>query len=703
MRYEGWKNITLNKRLLVLTTSLLLISAITIGYSGYTIAKHQLDQKGETILKNSVKMAKMLIASKYKEVQSGQTDEAEAIENIKETLQGKLQNDGTRLLHHNIDLGENGYFIIYDLKGNEVMHPTLEGQNVLDVQDPSVEGFYLVKDQIKKGLGGGGFTYYTWQYPYSNNIGRKVTYSEYDEHWKWIVVASSYTSDFNQGAYDIIKVLIFASTLLLALGIVGSKMFVERITMPIHQVLEGMKAVEKGEYSGIPLAKTHDEVGMLTSGYNQMIMAINDANAILQKQAEHIRYLAFYDELSQLPNRNQFKNDVDDRISEIKHNGYLLQIDLFEFSMINSTIGFENGNTIIQQIGKSISEMSKNVKYVARISGNEFCIWLEGLKVEDIEPILIDLKKKITHQLNLMEINQNIDFYSTLAIYPEHGCTFEVLYNKASIAMKYAKEGRILKTFLYQEEMEFAFDKEIQIRNHLKGALQNEEISIVYQCKVDATTNEIVGVEALARWFSSNLGFVSPGVFIPAIHQTNLTVEFGDYILTKVLKEYSQLTEKYNKNITVSINISPLFFLEKGFIERVKNKVTTYNIPAERVILEITEDIFINDFKLVDGIIRELKQAGFKISLDDFGTRYSSLNYLMNLNIDELKIDKSFVDQILSDEKAHEMFKIVCNIAEVFDYDIVAEGVETMEQLEIIAQAGVRIIQGYLFSRPEGV
>lgn len=703
MRYERLKNFTLNKRLLVLTTSLLLVSIITIGYSGYTIAKHQLDLKGETILKNSVKMAKMLIASKYNEVQAGQTDEDTAIESIKETLQGKLQSDGTRLLHHTIDLGKNGYFIIYDLEGNEIMHPTLEGQNVLDVQDPSVEGFYLVRDQIEQGLNGGGFTYYTWQYPHSEKIGRKVTYSEYDNHWKWIIVASAYTSDFNQGAYDIIKVLIGASAILLALGMIGSKMFVGRITRPIHKVLEGMKAVEKGEYSIISLTNTKDEIGLLTNGYNQMITAINDANEVLEKQAEHIKYLAFYDELSELPNRNQFKKDVDNRIMDIDANGYLLQIDLFEFNMINSTIGFENGNIIIQQIGKSISEISEYAKFVARISGNEFCIWLEDIGIEHIDRILLNLKKNIEQQLNLIEINQNIDFYSTLAIFPDHGNTFELLYNKASIAMKYAKEGRVLKTFLYEADMELEFDKEIKIRNHLKGAIQNKEISIVYQSKIDILTNTVVGVEALARWFSSDLGFVSPSVFIPAIHQTNLTVEFGDYILTQVLKEYSKLKEKYNENISVSINISPLFFIEKEFVQRVKNKIKAFNIPAEKVILEITEDIFINDFKLVDNIISELKRAGFQISLDDFGTRYSSLNYLMNLKIDELKIDKSFVDQILSDHKAYEMFKIVCSIARIFDYDIVAEGVETIDQLEKISQAGVRTIQGYLFSKPEAV
>lgn len=703
MKYEKWKKFTLNKRLLVLTMSLLLVSAISIGYSSYTIAKHHLDQKGETILKNGVKMAKMLIASKYNEVALGQTDEDEAIESIKQMLQGQLQDDGTRVLHHIIDLGENGYFIIYDLEGNEVMHPTLEGQNVLDVQDPSVEGFYLVRDQIEKGLQGGGFTYYTWEYPYSNKIGRKVTYSEYDEHWKWIVVAGAYTDDFNQGAYNILKVLGVASVLLFVLGMIGSKMYVERITMPIRQVLDGMKAVEKGEYKSISPINTSDEIGMLTSGYNQMVLAINEANTTLGRQAEHIKYLAFYDELSQLPNRNQFKKDVDDRLLELDHNGYLLQLDLFEFKTINSTIGFENGNKIISQIGESINEMGDYAKYVARISGNEFCVWIEDLEVEEIGHNIEILKKNITQQLYLFGINQSIDFYSTLSLYPDHGNSFEDLYNKASIAMKYAKEERLLKTFLYNSDMEVAFDKEIQIRNHLRGALLNEEISIVYQCKVDSISKVVIGVEALARWSSSTLGFVSPTVFIPAIHHANLTVEFGDYVLTHVFKEYHLLKEKYHDNITISINISPLFFIEKEFIERVRNKIEMFHIPPNKVILEITEDIFINDFRLVDETIEELKQSGIKISLDDFGTRYSSLNYLMNLDIDELKIDKSFVDQILTDKKAFEMFKIVCNLAEVFDYDIVAEGVETIEQLEKISEAGVRIIQGYLYSKPEAL
>lgn len=703
MEFPKRRKLTLNKRLLLLISILLLTSTITIGFAGYTIAKQQLDEKGEIILQNSVKMAKMIISTKYNEVQTGQIEEKKAIESIKETLLGKMQDDGTRLVHHTIDLGKNGYFMIFDLEGNAVMHPMLEGQNVYDVRDLSDNEFYLVRDQIEKGKNGGGFTYYTWNLPHSEKIGRKVTYEEYDDHWHWIVIASSYTADFNEGAYGILKVLLVVSVLVLVVGITWSTMYVGRITFPIRQVFEGMKAVEQGEFLNVQATNTNDEIGMLTTGYNQMVKAINEATAILDKQADHIKYLAFYDELSELPNRNQFKENVSNRLLYLNQKGYLLQIDLLDFKMINSTIGFENGNMIIQQIGKAIADIEGYAKYVARISGNEFCIWIEEIEVNEIEKALEVLKRKISHQLYQMEINQSIDFYSAVASYPDHGTTFEILYNKASIAMKYAKEERSLKVFQYDIDMEDAFEKEIQLRKYLKNAIVNQEISMVYQCKVDALTKEVVGVEALARWSSSILGKVSPAVFIPAINQTNLTVEFGDYILTRVLSEYQQLKEKYNKDITVSVNISPLFFLERGFLERVKKGIERFQVPADKVILEITEDIFINDFSLVDGIIGELKKLGFKISLDDFGTRYSSLNYLKNLKIDELKIDKSFVDQILFDEKAYQMFKFVCDIANVFNYDVVAEGVESIEQLEKISEAGVRIIQGYLFSFPEAL
>ncbi|MBC7959824.1 MAG: EAL domain-containing protein [Vallitaleaceae bacterium] len=703
MRQYKWNQFTLNKRLLLFISILMLISTTTLGFSGYAIAKQQLDEKGETILKNSVKMARMIISTKYDQVLSGQIEEQDAIEELKETLSGVMQKDGTRKLHHLVDLGKNGYFMIYDLDGNEVMHPMLEGQNVLDVRDVYDDGFYLVKDQIKKGLSGGGFTHYSWAYPHSSEIGKKVTYSEYDGNWRWIIIASAYTSDFNQGAYGIIKVILVVSFVLLAIGIIGSIMFVVRITKPIGQVFNGMKAVEMGVYASIDAETAKDEIGMLTSGYNQMVSAINEAKTHLDEQAKHIRYLAFYDELSGLPNRNQLKEEVNSRLTNMDFIGTLVQIDVVDFKMINSTIGYENGNTILQQIGRALSNILGDVQYVARMSGNEFCIWTEGLKPEAIETMLVTLKIFIKKQLLQIDIIQGIEFYCVLVNYPAHGDTFEALYNKTSIAMKYAKVAKSFHVIPYDAIMEESFEKEMQMRKYLKMAIEQGEITIAYQNKVDSSTKEVVGVEALARWHSPTLGAVSPVVFIPAIQKTNSTIEFGCYILRKVLGDYTGLQKKFHDEITVSINISPLFFMEKSFVSRVEEGIKKFNVPANKIILEITEDILIDDLDYILSVIDELRRMGVKISLDDFGTRYSSLNYLKSLKIDELKIDKSFVDQILTDEKAFQMFKFVCNIAAVYHYDIIAEGVETIEQLEKITEAGVRIIQGYLFSRPEAL
>jgi EAL domain-containing protein (putative c-di-GMP-specific phosphodiesterase class I) len=237
--------------------------------------------------------------------------------------------------------------------------------------------------------------------------------------------------------------------------------------------------------------------------------------------------------------------------------------------------------------------------------------------------------------------------------------------------------------------------------NHLHKALKNHEITVYYQSKINFETKKVVGVEALARWKSEELGFVPPNIFIPAITKLNLMNEFGSYMIDQVLGSYKKIQKKYGEDVSVSINISPANFMDSKFYSRLKETVLHYQVPPEKVILEITEDVFISDYDGICDIITKVHNLGIRVSIDDFGTGYSSLNYLTNMNFDEMKIDKSFIDQIIDDEKVFKLFQILCNIAEVYGYDIVAEGVETKKQLEKIKETSLKVIQGYLFSKPE--
>jgi EAL domain-containing protein (putative c-di-GMP-specific phosphodiesterase class I) len=269
--------------------------------------------------------------------------------------------------------------------------------------------------------------------------------------------------------------------------------------------------------------------------------------------------------------------------------------------------------------------------------------------------------------------------------------------------MKVAKEKNDFIIHVYKDEMREQIENELMLSRHLSNAIQDREIVPYYQSKIDYRNMACTGVEALSRWFSKELGFIPPGIFIPAISKLNLTDRFTRYVLDRVLGDYRKICEKYGEGVTVSLNISPVSFLAPEFVEYVDSMLKKHKVLADRLILEITEDVLISDHRAVSKTITELHRIGVKISIDDFGTGYSSLNYLVNIDFDEMKIDKSFIHQMEKDEKAYQLLKIICEIAELHHYSLVAEGVETTAQLDLIKDTPLSIIQGYLFSKPEAL
>ncbi|MDF1617156.1 EAL domain-containing protein [Petrocella sp. FN5] len=694
---------SLNKKLMMVFVVLLSLATFGIGVSGYYIASKALQDKGEVTMKNAVVMALKLIEAEYDKSLAGATTEEEAKENVKVALLGPMNEDGTRTLHGRIDLGENGYMIIYDLEGTEIMHPTLEGLNVIDVTDMKNPNNYIVRDQIEKGLNGGGFTYYSWVLPHSDVIADKIAYAGYDPNWGWIVSATAYEMDFNASARIILFVLVFIYLGLMILITVIAAGILRRVTRPVILVSEGMGGVSKGVYQTIPEVNSQDEIGQLTKGYNLMVASMEVTRKNLTLQTERLTYLAYNDELTKLPNRNRFKKHVITRMKQCNKEAYLVQLDIRAFKVINSTMGYDQGDELLKKIGTYFRSLVKDIFFIARTSGNEFSIWLEEKSAVQVRASIEKLQEGIHKFLITNEFLHPLDYHVAIANYPDQGLDFEMLYNKVSMAMKHAKEQRNTKIYLFDSDMEKAIIDELEMRKYLKVAIEEKKIAIHYQEKYDFVKNKVVGVEALSRWFSDELGYVPPNVFIPALSELNLTSKFGDYIIDKVMGDYAKLKEIYGDGVTVSINISPTHFLEVGFLTTIMHALVYHNVPAEKVILEVTEDIFIADFKKIATIITSLHVLGLKVSIDDFGTGYSSFNYLKSIDFDEMKIDKTFMDQIIEDDKAFKLFQILCDIAKIYDYDIVAEGVETMEQLEMIQGTSLSIVQGYLFSKPQPI
>lgn len=694
-----WYAISLSNKLIFFIIIILLGSISASSLTGYFLAKAELDEKGKIILKNSVILAELYAESKYHLVKSEEMEKEAVLESIRTQLIGEKKADGTRKLDNQVDFGENGYFIIYDLDGNEIMHPSLEGENVWSVVDPENKDFYLVQDQIRKAINGGGFTYYSWDYPNEDYIGDKVSYSKFIDEWDLVLVGTAYLSDFNSAANNILRISLLAAIILLYIGVVVSVSFVKSINQPINKIVNAMKDVGKGQYRKVNTVYSDEEMGKLVGGFNDMVDSLEKSKFDLKKQQEKIEYLAYYDQLSGLANYNRFKEFIKSRINEKNTQGTLVQLDIKDFKAINSLIGYENGNKIIKIIGDSLKEIMDQNNMIARTSGNEFSIWIENKT--DINALIGKLKKTYDQKIKNEDTSFDIDFYKTVVNYPVHGKTFDEIFRKASVAMKYVKDLGESDLITFEEEMADQLDKEISLLTHIKKAIVEEEFTAAYQSKVDVKTKEVVGVEGLTRWQSETLGYVSPYDFMQIINTSDLSTKFGEYTMNLMFGDYFDLVNKYGRKITLSINISPLFFLDVNFIEIVRKYMEKYKLPPNRVIFEITEDVLIYDFEEVRSRIRILHDIGINISIDDFGTGYSSLNYLQEIQADELKIDKSFVDEILTDRRRYEVFTYLCKMAKAYNYDVVVEGVETLEQYEKIKNDEINLIQGYLFSKPE--
>lgn len=698
-----FKNRSFGQKLILFTTGMLFIASVVIGIFSYMVARNALIEKGKTILQNGVKSALILIDDMNKEVVNGSISLEEAQENIKLYLLGPLNEDGTRQNKTPVDFGEHGYYIIYSQTGVEIMHPTLEGQNVWEFTDKArrSQPFYLVQDKIKKAQNGGGFTEYTWEYPYSEELGRKIVYSELDPNWGWVVTAGSYISDFDAAALMILRITVITMVGVIILGYLFARSYIHSITKPITTVVEAMKEAEEGRYQSIPPVEMVDELGNLIHGFNTMISAIDTAQKNLVQKDDQLLQYAYYDPLSSLPNAYYFKKYVSDRLKESKTNAAMLLVDIKDFNIINSIYGTGYGDKIISFLGKKVKEKQTSNSFVARISGNEFAIWLENIDETKITQVLDHVIDDFKQSMQSSNFISHIDFYTSVVVLDDGDVHYDQVYKKSSTALQYAKNHKHIKVTRYKDEMYRTLERESTLLTLAELAIDTDEFVVNYQQKIDARTHKVCGVESLSRWYSPELGFVSPAEFIPMLHKSNLMVLFTNVVISKVIDDLPKLKQLYGEDITVSINISPVSFFNDGFVSFLKSLIQSRGIKASSVMLEITEDVFISDFETVKTRILDLKKLGVKISLDDFGTGYSSLNYLSKFNFDEIKVDKSFIDHVHVDKTAFSLFDAIVKIAQSLNCDVVAEGVESMEQVQTIMEAGCHLIQGYVFSKPK--
>lgn len=408
--------------------------------------------------------------------------------------------------------------------------------------------------------------------------------------------------------------------------------------------------------------------------------------------------IAYYDGLTDLYNRPGFEEQLVKQIENQNIPGYIIFVSLRNLNVINVLYSEEAGDDVLHRIGQLLKSLDNKGEIFGRVGGNEFAVWSPLTSADAVKTKMQNIKAFYMTSPHIPMLKERINYCASAAPYSGHGSVMKI-YGNASLALTYAKHHNIESLLFYDRTFEERLKYEDQLRHNLKRAVKNREIHLVYQPVVEGHTRIVKRVEALARW-QLITECVSPAVFVPLTEVMNLSVPFGKLTVAKAVNDYSDLCLKYGEDLKISINISPTFLMSEGFVDYLEETVASRQISTSAIILEVTEEVVIRGIEEVNQVLKSLRTLGFLISLDDFGSGYSSLRYLTLLEVDELKIDKTFIDNIRTDHRASILVRTIIQLSESYGLGLVAEGVEEKGQLDLLLAMGCSMIQGYYFGRP---
>ncbi|RSD26633.1 sensor domain-containing protein [Mesobacillus subterraneus] len=419
-----------------------------------------------------------------------------------------------------------------------------------------------------------------------------------------------------------------------------------------------------------------------------------------RKKAEKtIKYMAYYDVLTGLPNRNMVRKHLKASLKNEEEQLAVLFLDLDRFKIINDTKGHRVGDLLLKVVAGRLKNAVQERGLVSRQGGDEFIIVLKGMTKE----LVIEVAEKVLQEFAEAIEVEGQEFFVTpsigISMAPADGKDEETLIKHADTAMYLAKERGKNNYQFYTNQLHGLSSRKMELENGLRKALEQDQLLLHYQPQVHLESGEIIGVEALVRWQHHEKGVISPGEFIPLAEETGLIVPIGKWVLERAAAQNKAWQDKGLRHIPVSVNLSVRQLQEDRFIDMLKKILDDTQLAPSFLDLEITESVMQNSEKTAR-ILDQLKELGVTLAIDDFGTGYSSLSLLKHLPIDKIKIDKSFVDDIIHHANQGAMVKTIIDMGHNLQFSVIAEGVEEQEQVEFLMENGCQVGQGYHFSKP---
>ncbi len=429
-------------------------------------------------------------------------------------------------------------------------------------------------------------------------------------------------------------------------------------------------------------------------------MRLEILNRQLVESSKELEFLSLYDSVTGLPNRSLFHDRLSQNLTQAVVTNKkiaLLLIDLDSFKQINEALGHDRGDLLLNKIARRFTEEMQGNETLARLGGDEFVVILPDYNASSgnkrAQQFIQLLKPAFSIDNNKIVVGASIG----ISVFPEHGTTISDLLSRADIAMYRAKDSS-QSVCVYKSGNDYHAKGRLAMVTDVRKALEEKKFELYYQPKYSLSTNEIVSAEALGRWTSNTRGVVSPIIFIEVLEQNNLIDDYTYWAIKTVLKQAKKWKKKY-KPVRVSVNISPNTLMHPGFIKRI-DEIITSKRDGDLICFEITENIFLSEFERLSSVLEHICALGITLSIDDYGTGYSSLSRLRRLPVSELKIDQSFIKDMVDSKDAEVIVHSTIELSHNLDLIVVAEGVENRAVYDLLVKFGCDIVQGFYMAKP---
>ncbi|MCV6610372.1 MAG: EAL domain-containing protein [Amphritea sp.] len=520
---------------------------------------------------------------------------------------------------------------------------------------------------------------------------------------------NDYQNEMAQSSQKSNEYLLFSGLASLLLAVVVSILIGRTLASRINKLVTGIRNIAEGDYDYRLNFRGQDELAFLANSFDAMSMQLKNKELALYQQAH-------FDSLTGLPNRRKFLDSIEHALAHARRNNEMLVamfIDLDNFKRINDSLGHAVGDALLSDVARRLTENIRCSDILSlfrndqsemdlyRLGGDEFVILLRDLKqVRDAALIAERILDILTTPTVLIGYEMHVSASIGISVYPDDAADMEGLVKHADVAMYHAKDIGKNGYQFYSDSMNKIAIRQIELENKLRRAIDADAFELHYQPQVDPVTHRVHSLEALLRWYDADYGMVPPTEFIAVAENSNLIIPIGNWVITRVCEQIRHWQVEDQLDVKVSINLSSVQFNAPDFARHLLDTVLSKGVQPQSLVLELTESVIMDDSDRNISMLHELRQMGFELSVDDFGTGYSSLSYLKLFPLNELKIDRSFVDDIPGDSNNMAICSAIIAMANKLGLRVVAEGVETAAQQQFLEELGCNVLQGYHFSKP---